>query len=124
MPTAEVVATLAKDGIEVKAGLVYVVKGKMHKKKPRKAAVSSGNGEGKATGGVKKSQAIRDLLKANPKMKTKAVVETLAGQGIKVLSSQVYFIKGKMKRKMRRQARENAATIATHIDPLATIRKV
>ena len=42
--------------------------------------------------GVSKSEEIRRLLKANPKMPVKEVVSTLAGKGIKVTDALVYFV--------------------------------
>ncbi len=70
---------------------------------------------------VKKSDAIRELLKANRKMKAKEVVSTLAAKGIKVLLSQVYYVKGQMKSR-RKKAKKIEAT-GNH-DPLAMILKV
>lgn len=48
---------------------------------------------------VNKSDAIRSLLKANPKSPAKEVQDTLAKQGIKVTSSLIYFIKGQIQGK-------------------------
>ncbi len=70
---------------------------------------------------VKKSDAIRELLKANRKMKAKEVVEALAAKGIPVLLSQVYFVKGQVKGG-RKKTKRIAAT--ENHDPLAMILKV
>lgn len=77
-------------------------------------------------GGINMSQAIRDLLKENPKASTKEVVETLAGKGIKVLPSLVYFIKGKMKRTRRKQIgkRMAQAGIANPVDLILRVRSL
>ena len=77
---------------------------------------------------VNKSEEIRQLLRANPKIKAKEVVSTLAGRGIKVTDTLVYFIKGKLKgrRGRRKKAQQAVATAAAtgYSDPLTTIRKV
>jgi hypothetical protein len=77
---------------------------------------------------VNKSEEIRQLLKANPKMPASEVVSTLAAKGIKVSDNLVYFIKGKMKgRKGRhKKAQRMVANVAAtgNIDPVKTILKV
>ena len=83
----------------------------------------------KQKNGVNKSEEIRQLLKANPRMKAKEIVSKLAGKGISVAEGLVYFIKGKIKgRKGRRQQfRRMAATVAATTrngDALSTILKV
>jgi hypothetical protein len=81
----------------------------------------------KATG-PNKSEAIRELLKANPKMKVKEVVSTLAGKGVPVTEALVYFNKGKLKgKKARKQrvARVAKAGVTTNgQDAVSTILKV
>jgi hypothetical protein len=79
--------------------------------------------------GVNKSEEIRQLLRANPKMPVQEIVSTLAGRGIKVADTLVYFVKGKMKgRKGRRKkARQMVAKVATttgNHNAVATILKV
>jgi hypothetical protein len=77
----------------------------------------------KKKAGVNKSEEIRQLLKTNPKMPAKEIVSTLAGRGIKVANTLVYFVKGHMKgKKGRRKARQMVATGTS--DPVATISKV
>jgi hypothetical protein len=82
----------------------------------------------KKKNGVNKSEETRQLLKANPTMPVKEVVSTLAGRGIKVSESQVYFVKGQMKgrRGRRKKARQMVANVAAtgNTDPVATILKV
>jgi len=78
---------------------------------------------------ITKSEEIRQLLRANPKMPVKEVVETLAGKGIKVLPTQVYFVKGKLKgkrgrRKKAREMVEKVATATNHVNPVAVILEV
>jgi len=87
------------------------------------------------SGEVNKSEAIRQLLKANPQIAASEVVSTLAGRGIKVTPNLYYFIKGNMsgrkgrRRKIKRKVAsvmgngEMAATPANS-DVLATIKKV
>ena len=76
-----------------------------------------------------KSQAVRDVLAANPEMKAKAVVAALAEKGITVTGNLVYFIKGRMKttkgHKERRQIRQQkVAKVLKGGDPVALIRKI
>jgi len=83
----------------------------------------------KKTKGATKSEEIRQLLKANPKMPVKEVVSTLAGRGIKVLETQVYYIRGKIKgrrgrRKNARQTAEKVATATEIVNPVVMILKV
>lgn len=78
---------------------------------------------------VNKSEEIRQLLRANPKMPVKEIVSTMAGRGLKVTPNLVYFLKGKMKgRAARRQkARQMVATVASttgNSDAVSTILKV
>ena len=83
----------------------------------------------KRANGVNKSEEVRQLLKTNPEMKAKEVVSTLAGKGITITESLVYFIKGKLHSKKARKQR--TATMVAHIaettgtpDALATILKI
>src|SRR5688572_21500259 len=72
-----------------------------------------------------KSQAIRKVLKSNPKMKTKDVVSTLAQKGMKVTGNLVYYIKGKMKGRRGRKAERPTAVATRHgNDPVSLIRDV
>jgi hypothetical protein len=77
---------------------------------------------------VNKSEEIRQLLRANPKMKAKDVVSTLTQKGIKVNEGQVYAVKGYMKgRKGRRKkARQMVTNVAAtgNSDPVGMILKV
>ena len=45
---------------------------------------------------VNKSQEIRDVLTANPKIKASEVVAKLAEKGVEVKAGLVYIIKGKL----------------------------
>ncbi|MFL5330288.1 MAG: hypothetical protein ACJ8C4_15415 [Gemmataceae bacterium] len=56
-----------------------------------------------------KARAIRDLLTADPTMKTTAVISALKGKGIKVSPNHVYLIKSKTKQRKRRARREEVA---------------
>jgi len=82
----------------------------------------------KRKNGVNKSEEIRQILRANPEMAVKEIVSTLAGRGIKVTDTLVYFVKGHMKgRKGRRKkARQMVANVVAtgNTDPVATILKV
>jgi len=78
--------------------------------------------------GVNMSEEIRQLLKANPKMKAKEVVSTLADKGIKVAEHLVYYVKGQLKsrRGRKKRARQMVARVAAtgNADPVATILKL
>jgi hypothetical protein len=53
-----------------------------------------------------KSQAIRELLQQNRRMKTRDVVATLGERGIQVTPNLVYLAKSKMRQRRRKQKRE------------------
>src|SRR5438132_8352812 len=82
----------------------------------------------KRKNGVKKSEEIRQMLRANPEMPVKEIVSTLAGRGIKVTDNRVYFLKGKMRGRRGRRMKANrmVANVAAtgNADPVATILKV
>lgn len=75
---------------------------------------------------ITKSQAIRNVLTQNPKMSSKEIVSTLAGQGIKVLPSLVYFVKGQMRRTRRKQIgkRMTEAGVANPVDLILKVRSL
>ena len=58
---------------------------------------------------INKSQAVRDFLAGNPGADTKAVVAGLAGKGVKVAPTLVYFIKSKQRQARRRAKRDRVA---------------
>jgi hypothetical protein len=80
--------------------------------------------------GVNKSQEIRDVLKLNPKAKSKEVIAALAERGIKVAPSLVYMVKSQMKRKVRRQKRDLATStskamgIANPVDLILRVKSL
>jgi hypothetical protein len=78
--------------------------------------------------GINRSQAVRELLSTNPKMKAKEVVTTLAAKGIDIKPALVYFVKGQMKgKKGRRKAQPHGAAVAamsSNGDALTTILRV
>ena len=86
----------------------------------------------KKANGVNKSEEIRLLVKANPKITAKEVTAKLAEKGIKISNALFYFTKGKMKgRKARKMSdqKQSVAKVAesTHVtrsDAVSTIRKV
>jgi len=77
-----------------------------------------------------KSEAIRELLRQNPRMKVSAIVAALKDKGIDANPNLVYLVKGKMKRRQRRQKREQMLAnstktgIANPLDFLLKIKKL
>jgi hypothetical protein len=67
---------------------------------------------GKSEGKVNKSEAIREMLKANPKAKSRDIVSRLAGKGIEVKPTLVYFIKSKQRDMRRRAKRERVGAVS------------
>jgi hypothetical protein len=65
-----------------------------------------------ANGGVNKSQAIRELYAANPKMTVKKAIKELADKGIEADSNQVYFVLGGVKGKAKRKKGQRAAAMS------------
>ena len=81
--------------------------------------------------GVNKSEEIRELLKANPKITAKEVGDTLGARGIKISPKLYYLVKGKLlgRKAHRKQARKMAAQVAEsagtgNTDALSTILRV
>lgn len=63
---------------------------------------------------VNKSDAIRALYAANPKLPVRLAVEQLGKDGIKVAPSQVYFVLGGSRGKAKRKAgRKRRAVVAS-----------
>jgi hypothetical protein len=62
----------------------------------------------------RKYGSIHDVLKAKPKMGAKKVISTLAGQGINVSESMVYYVKGWM-RGQRLAQKSLAITVTTRM---------
>jgi hypothetical protein len=85
-------------------------------------------------GEVNKSEEIRQLLKANPRITAPQAIETLAQRHIVVAPSLFYFVKGKVRgrrgrrRKMQRHVANvmgsNGTLPAAKGDVVATIKKV
>jgi hypothetical protein len=81
--------------------------------------------------GINKSEEIRQMLRANPKISAKEVSSALASRGIKVSEKLYYLVKGKMlgtkARKRRAQQmvdRVAESTGTSSPDALSTILKV
>lgn len=82
-------------------------------------------------GGVNKSEEIRQLLKANPKMSAKEAVAAMNEKGLKISENLYYFIKGNMKGRRGRRKKANkmvasvtASTGVNRSSAVATILKV
>ena len=80
---------------------------------------------------VNRSEEIRQLLKANPKITSKEVTATLAAKGIEANQGLFYLVKGRMmgrkSRKVRAQKAVTNVTALTHVtktDAVSTILKV
>jgi hypothetical protein len=79
---------------------------------------------------VSKSDAIKAILKTNPKTPVSDIVSTLAGQGMKISANYVYMIKSKAKAKRRKLKREKAMAVVGSsngrvvANPLDLIREV
>lgn len=74
-----------------------------------------------------KSQAIRDMIAANPKAKSSEVVKLLADKGIKVSTTLVYGVKAQGKAKRRKQKREKAVAAGRQMvngDPVEILRGI
>ena len=98
----DVVPALAAQGIEVKEGLVSVIRSSLKRKGGRKGvkkkvarngrAARTGSRAGKAPRGAR-SQAVREYLSQNPDASPRQVVSALAAQGIDVKETLVGSIK-------------------------------
>jgi hypothetical protein len=81
----------------------------------------------KKKNGSNKSQAIRDVLSADPKANFKTVQSKLAESGIKIGNALFYMVKskaGKAKRKAKRASAEAASSKMTVRSPVEIVRKV
>lgn len=83
----------------------------------------------KSDSGVNKSEAIREILKGNPKIKASEAIATLKEKGVEVAPGLFYLVKGKIAgRKARRKKNtETAVKVATgsgNGDAVKTILKV
>lgn len=74
-------------------------------------------------GGVNKSAAVRELLTQSPKMPVKEIVAAMAAKGLKVQPSTVYFLKGKMRRKQRKEIGKRLVSAGV-VNPVDLILKV
>jgi len=85
----------------------------------------------KQKNGVNKSEEIRQLLKANPKITAKEVTDALGAKGVKVSGKLFYLVKGKMlgRQAHKKKARKMVAKVAestgsSSADALSTILKI
>ena len=86
-----------------------------------KSKSTSGNGK------PNRSAAIREELTANPKAKSKDIVELLAAKGLKVTQSLVYMVKSQLKLMKKREKRELATATSkktASLDPVQLIVKL
>lgn len=58
---------------------------------------------------VNKSKAIREFLTADPKADSKTIIAQLAGKGVKVSPTMVYYVRSKMKHAKQKAKRERVA---------------
>jgi len=83
----------------------------------------------KSEDGINKSAEIRGLLKANPKAKSKDIVNELAARGINVTSTLVYMVKTHEKKKRKAQKRQMAVgkvdkSVANPVDLVIRVKKL
>jgi hypothetical protein len=69
----------------------------------------------KRINGVNKSEEIRQMLRANPKVSAKEVRDALGAKGIKISEHLYYFVKGNMlgKKARKKKARTMVTKVAT-----------
>jgi hypothetical protein len=85
--------------------------------------IPANSGDGK----INKSQAIRDLFAEDPKMDSKTVIARLAGSGVKVSPTMVYYVRSKMnqaKRKARRARAAASSGAASATNPVELVLRV
>jgi hypothetical protein len=58
---------------------------------------------------VNKSQAVRELLAADPRADSKSVIAQLAAKGVKVSPTMVYYVRSKLKQAKQRAKRLRVA---------------
>ena len=58
---------------------------------------------------LNRSESIREALAQNPKFSSREIISMLAGKGVKVSPTLVYYVKSKQKLAKRRQKRERVA---------------
>jgi hypothetical protein len=68
------------------------------------------------------SQAIRDVLASDPKMRTRDVVAHLAEKGVKVRATLVYYIKSQEKKKRNKDKRQRAVAAAPKMSGSASVQ--
>jgi hypothetical protein len=78
---------------------------------------------------VNRSEEIRKMLRADPKMPVKEIAAAMKARGLEVTDNLVYYIKGRMhgRRRRRRKARQVVAKVAATTgreDAVAMILKV
>src|SRR5262249_20057266 len=84
----------------------------------------------KASEGVSKSAAIREILAEDMNTPTKEVIATLKQQGIKIHPNLVYLMKSQMKARRRKQNRKKALAngqqlgIANPVDLILEVRRL
>jgi hypothetical protein len=105
---SEIVAELAKQGVQVTPNLVATVKVKINMRAAatagvKKPAADISNETTPAS--VNKSQAIRDYVKAHPRAANSEIVAELAKQGVEVTPNLVATVKAK-KQKRRQVVKE------------------
>lgn len=79
------------------------------------------------TGKVNKSDAVREYLAQNPKAPSGEVVAALAGKGLKVAPSLIYFVKSKQKQAKKQAKRERVAESSREsgaVNPVEVVLRV
>jgi hypothetical protein len=66
---------------------------------------------------VNRSDAVREELAKNPKVGSKELIEALAGRGIKVSPTLVYYVKSKQGKARRKAKRDRVAAASAKAAP-------
>lgn len=122
--TAEVVAGVKKQGIDISSGSVHTIKWALKKSNWPPTSDAAEEEDTKAepvaeAGTLSKTQAVKNYLAANRKAGPKEVSEALQAQGIDVSTNYVSTIKSQMGRKKKGKKQKAAAPAATPAEPAA-----
>lgn len=78
----------------------------------------------KAEKKVNKSQAIREVLAADPKADYKTVIARAAEKGAKVSQTMVYYVRSKLGQAARKAKRDQATSSRSPVELVARVKKL